>query len=139
MTRRRLAAALAATLLALSFVAVASPASACACGAPTPPDGTSVSVGEERAIAQGISRDRRLRACRHGPVEQGRASLEVARVMLCRESEHAGRPRCTRLMSREKLAQRPRCRVRIAPSLQPSVNQLRLRYQQQEAHQGHRQ
>lgn len=51
MMRRRLAGITATALLAASFTAIgiATPAAACACGAPTPPGGTSVSVGEEHA------------------------------------------------------------------------------------------
>jgi len=50
---KRLAAGAAVTALlaaALTAVAIGTPAAACACGAPAPPDGTSVSVGEERAL-----------------------------------------------------------------------------------------
>ncbi|QNO38557.1 DUF2330 domain-containing protein [Protaetiibacter sp. SSC-01] len=52
MTRRFFAGSAAAALVAavLTAVGLASPAAACACGAPTPPGGISVSVGEERAI-----------------------------------------------------------------------------------------
>jgi hypothetical protein len=52
MTRRFVAGAAATALLAtaLTTLAIAQPASACACGAPTPPAGTAVSVGEEHAL-----------------------------------------------------------------------------------------
>ncbi|MBN9141733.1 MAG: DUF2330 domain-containing protein [Micrococcales bacterium] len=52
MTRRVLAGTTATALLAAALTAlgIAQPAAACACGAPTPPDGTSVSVGEEHAL-----------------------------------------------------------------------------------------
>jgi hypothetical protein len=52
MTRRTLAAATMTALLAATLTAVgmAQPAAACACGAPTPPGGTTVSVGEEHAL-----------------------------------------------------------------------------------------
>lgn len=52
MTRRLLAGTAATALLvaALTAAGIAQPAAACACGAPTPPDGVSVSVGEEHAL-----------------------------------------------------------------------------------------
>ena len=52
MTRRLLAGTAATAVVAASLTALgmAAPAAACACGAPTPPDGMSVSVGEERAL-----------------------------------------------------------------------------------------
>lgn len=52
MMRRFLAGSTAVAVAAalLTVVGLASPAAACACGAPTPPDGVSVSVGEERAL-----------------------------------------------------------------------------------------
>lgn len=52
MTRRVLGgtAAVALAAAALTMVGIAQPAAACACGAPTPPDGVSVSVGEEHAL-----------------------------------------------------------------------------------------
>lgn len=52
MTRRVLGgtAAVALAAASLTMVGIAQPAAACACGAPTPPDGVSVSVGEERAL-----------------------------------------------------------------------------------------
>lgn len=52
MTRRLLAGSTAAAVLAagLTVLGLAQPAAACACGAPTPPDGVSVSVGEERSL-----------------------------------------------------------------------------------------
>lgn len=61
MTRRAVSGSLAAILLAagLTALGIAQPAVACACGAPAPPDGASVSVGEEHAIvtfAEGVER-----------------------------------------------------------------------------------
>lgn len=52
MTKRLLAGSAAAALLATALTAVGmvAPAAACACGAPTPPDGMTVSVGEESAL-----------------------------------------------------------------------------------------
>jgi hypothetical protein len=52
MTKRLAAGAAATAMLAasLTVVGLASPATACACGAPTPPSGTTVSVGEEHAL-----------------------------------------------------------------------------------------
>ncbi|TXK17304.1 DUF2330 domain-containing protein [Homoserinibacter sp. GY 40078] len=52
MTRRVLAGSTAVALLAVALTAggLAQPASACACGAPAPPAGTVVSVGEEHAL-----------------------------------------------------------------------------------------
>ncbi|TPX03370.1 DUF2330 domain-containing protein, partial [Schumannella luteola] len=52
MTRRVIAAGAAIVLLASGMTAagLAQPAVACACGAPTPPNGTTVSVGEEHAF-----------------------------------------------------------------------------------------
>ncbi|MFT4029229.1 MAG: DUF2330 domain-containing protein [Protaetiibacter sp.] len=52
MTKRVLATSLATALLtgALTALGLAQPALACACGAPAPPVGTTVSVGEEQAI-----------------------------------------------------------------------------------------
>lgn len=52
MTKRRAARMAALTVLVAAFTAagMVAPAAACACGAPTPPDGMTVSVGEERAL-----------------------------------------------------------------------------------------
>jgi hypothetical protein len=52
MTKRFLAGSAASAVLAASLTAIgiATPAAACACGAPAPPGGTSVSVGEEHAL-----------------------------------------------------------------------------------------
>jgi hypothetical protein len=52
MTKRFLAGTAATAVLAASLTAIgiATPAAACACGAPTPPGGTTVSVGEEHAL-----------------------------------------------------------------------------------------
>ncbi|PZQ91787.1 MAG: DUF2330 domain-containing protein [Leifsonia xyli] len=52
MTRRALAGTLATAMLAATLTAlgIAQPAAACACGAPAPPAGTAVSVGQEHAL-----------------------------------------------------------------------------------------
>ncbi len=52
MTKRFIggSAAVALAAAALTALGIAQPAAACACGAPTPPDGVSVSVGEEHAL-----------------------------------------------------------------------------------------
>lgn len=52
MTRRGVSVGLALTLLtgALVGAGIAQPAAACACGAPTPPDGVRVTVGQEQAL-----------------------------------------------------------------------------------------
>ncbi|MGN6273237.1 MAG: DUF2330 domain-containing protein [Protaetiibacter sp.] len=52
MTKRLAAGAAVAALLtaSLTTIGIATPAAACACGAPAPPDGTRVSVGQEQAL-----------------------------------------------------------------------------------------